>query len=64
MAEDRKKQPYAVNEEETQPQYPESAAQDAHFRGDSVDELSVQEEANHDLAKKELGQQKENNGRD
>ncbi|PYZ96791.1 hypothetical protein CR205_14000 [Alteribacter lacisalsi] len=64
MAKDRDRQPFARNEAEEQVQQPQSSAPDAHYRGDAADELSMQEEANHDLAKKELEQQKQNSGRD
>ncbi len=56
------KQPYArTNEENTDPQHPETSVTDANYRGDAVDELSNIEEGNHDFAKKELEQQNGNN---
>ncbi|RNA66810.1 hypothetical protein [Alteribacter keqinensis] len=57
---DKNKQPYATHKEDETEQYPKTSVKDAHYRGDSADELSALEEANHDIAAKELGQQNEN----
>ncbi|WP_026691148.1 hypothetical protein [Alteribacter aurantiacus] len=57
------KQPYATNKEQETDQFPKTSVQDAHYRGDSTDELSAMEEASHDMAKKEIEQENQNGAR-